>query len=270
MTLMSGCIGRSNHDLRALRQRLMRGRERFPAEIVASANGTESHSFLTNPAIQFIYRYLTRFVVEASSVHFEREPSELRILDWGCGKGHITLLLRELGVLPLSCDMVTEKDDSAFGQSTPLVTEFGIAVVPLTDEELLPFPDASFDAVVSMGVLEHVRNDAGSLREIHRTLRPGGLFFCFFLPSTLAWTQRLAHLRGDYYHERFYSRRKISALARAAHLQVLGSWRRQLFPKNDVRYIAPGIWESLDQFLCAWTPLGWFATNLEFVARKPD
>lgn len=270
MTLMSGCIGRSNRDLRALRQRLMRGRERFPAKIVAVAKGTESHSFLTNPAIQFIYRYLTRFVVEASSEHFEREPSELRILDWGCGKGHITLLLRELGVTPCSCDLLTEQDDSSFGQTTPLLTTFGIDVLPLTHPSSLPFPDASFDVVVSMGVLEHVNDDAASLREIHRILRPRGLFFCFFLPSKLSWTQRLARLSGDFYHDRFYSKRKIAALARAADFEVLDFWHRQLFPKNNVRYTSPEAWERFDQFLCEWTPLGLAATNVEFVARKPD
>ena len=41
--------------------------------------------------------------------------------------------------------------------------------------ENLPFPDASFDAVASLGVLEYVDNLQAALRELVRVLRPGGL-----------------------------------------------------------------------------------------------
>jgi 2-polyprenyl-3-methyl-5-hydroxy-6-metoxy-1,4-benzoquinol methylase len=38
----------------------------------------------------------------------------------------------------------------------------------------LPFDDASFDAVVSMQVIEHVEEDVAFVRELQRVLRPGG------------------------------------------------------------------------------------------------
>jgi SAM-dependent methyltransferase len=42
------------------------------------------------------------------------------------------------------------------------------------DLERLPFEDASFDRVLCVHVLEHVRDDAAALLELHRILRPGG------------------------------------------------------------------------------------------------
>lgn len=48
------------------------------------------------------------------------------------------------------------------------------------DEDRLPFADASFDLVVSMGVLDQVDDLPGALTLIRRTLRPDGLFLgCF-------------------------------------------------------------------------------------------
>lgn len=42
------------------------------------------------------------------------------------------------------------------------------------------FADASFDIVITLDVLEHVERPEDAVREIHRTLRPGGLFLATF------------------------------------------------------------------------------------------
>jgi ubiquinone/menaquinone biosynthesis C-methylase UbiE len=60
-----------------------------------------------------------------------------------------------------------------------------------------------------VGVLEHVPNDQASLSEIVRVLKPDGLFFCFFLPTTLSWTQKVAHMRGNDYHDRLYDEKMV-------------------------------------------------------------
>ncbi len=44
--------------------------------------------------------------------------------------------------------------------------------------ELLPFKDASFDAVISIAVLEHVKDPFRSASEITRVLKPGGELIC--------------------------------------------------------------------------------------------
>lgn len=47
--------------------------------------------------------------------------------------------------------------------------------------ERLPFKDASFDAVLSLAVLEHVRDPFACAAEIQRVLKPGGLL-CAVVP----------------------------------------------------------------------------------------
>ncbi len=51
-------------------------------------------------------------------------------------------------------------------------------VSPLADVKMdiheMPFDDGRFDAVLCNHVLEHVDDDAQSMREIHRVLKPGG------------------------------------------------------------------------------------------------
>lgn len=55
----------------------------------------------------------------------------------------------------------------------------------LVRAESLPFPDASFDVVISTLVLCTVEDLAGSLEEVRRVLRPGGEF------------RFIEHVRGD-------------------------------------------------------------------------
>ncbi|MBI2745591.1 MAG: class I SAM-dependent methyltransferase [Burkholderiales bacterium] len=218
-----------------------------------------SHRFLGG-ATQGCYVRMVHLLVAAYRAQ-QREPATVRVLDWGAGKGHISYLLRKSGFDVTSCDLKSSTDDSAFNQETPIIDEQSIQVIPLLDDCALPFEDASFDLVVSFGVLEHVRDDRCSLKEIRRVLKPGGLFFFAFLPYWLSWTQRLAHLRGNRYHPILYSVQGMRELARVSGFRVDRVWHGQLFPKNfwpDSNAI-----ERLDRFLTSRTPVKYFATNLE-------
>jgi SAM-dependent methyltransferase len=204
------------------------------------------------------------------SEHVLEHPfGALSVLDWGCGKGHVSKLLRDLGPGSLrSCDLASDEEDSAFGQDTPLIREFNIPVTPLDHEYKLPYPDATFDVVLSVGVLEHVANDLASLAEIGRVLRPKGMFFCFNLPTSLSWTQKLSHMRGNLYHDRLYDERHIREMLSLVEFDLLDLWYRQMLPKNSVHYPMFRLWERIDQFITFYSPLRVFATSIEFVASR--
>lgn len=234
-----------------------------PAALLEIARQHGSHQFLTNASGCQPYLYLSRYVAEFCVDYWQQPPEQIQILDWGCGKGQVTYLLRERGFVPISADIPDGEP------SRPILEKFGLPWVALDHPYRLPFADETFHALVSFGVLEHVPDDQASLHEIRRVLRPGGVFFCFDLPRWASWIMRLAHLQGNFYHDRLYTLSGVKKLLTVAGLEIRDSWVRQVFPKNRVRYPFPAWFERLDQWLCAHTPLAYLATSLEFVAVRP-
>jgi ubiquinone/menaquinone biosynthesis C-methylase UbiE len=95
-------------------------------------------------------------------------PTEgLRCLDLGSDNGVVSLLLRQGGGRWASADLTDEAVEAIRG----LVHDD----VHLTDGRTLPFPDAEFDRVVIVDMLEHVPDDRVFLAEVARVLKPGGL-----------------------------------------------------------------------------------------------
>jgi SAM-dependent methyltransferase len=95
---------------------------------------------------------------------------EGRCLDLGCGTGVHLPLLRELGWrvtgVDISADMLRRARERA-APDCDLVR---------ADLSVLPFPDALFDAAVSILVHTDVDDYAAVLNETARVLRPGGRF----------------------------------------------------------------------------------------------
>lgn len=60
-----------------------------------------------------------------------------------------------------------------------------------------PFDDGAFDLVITQDVLEHVPDPQRALREIERTLRPGGRHIFTVPRSTTATTTARAERRGE-------------------------------------------------------------------------
>src|SRR5207247_5038574 len=96
-----------------------------------------------------------------------------RVLDLGCGRGGVVeLFWREVELAAgLDPDSPSLTDHRAPGM--PVIRGVG---------ERLPFIDESFDLIVCLWVLEHLPDPAAMLREVHRTLRPGG-HFVFLTPN---------------------------------------------------------------------------------------
>ncbi len=95
-----------------------------------------------------------------------------RILDAGCGGGGMPLSLAEEAAEVIGIDPAERFQDAG----VRLGRERGIRNLhfALADGMALPFPDRSFDLVLSHAVIEHVADAPLYLRECARVLAPGG------------------------------------------------------------------------------------------------
>ena len=252
-----------------LRKRVFSTEFKMDVEFVRNLDPKDKgFNYLRNPVIQNIYNYQIDYVLNLSRKWLKKQS--LSILDWGCGRGYVSYLLRKRENLNVvSCD-VNAGVTSAFGSNSPIFSLGNINLIELKHDYILPFDNSTFDVVLSFGVLEHVPNTLESLREIRRILSPNGLFFCFYLPYKLSYTQRISHIKGDWYHKILYWKKDIKKLLEEADFNLLDIWHRALLPKIS---LVPPIYhkiEKIDNWLCNYSLLKYIATNIEFVAYKKD
>jgi ubiquinone/menaquinone biosynthesis C-methylase UbiE len=172
----------------------------------------------------------------------------VQLLDLGCGTGaNLRFFCGHIG----SGGRVTALDYS------PLALDFAkqaIRDLPVSllrgDALKLPFPDAGFDIVSMLDVLEHLRDDDVALREVHRVLRPGGHLVWSVPAYKKLWSRHDVALQ----HYRRYERLELQQLLKRHGFQIrrlsfamspmpaiAWAWRRLVLPfKKDVQTVENG------------------------------
>jgi SAM-dependent methyltransferase len=198
----------------------------------------------------------------------DRAPG--RVLDWGCGYGQVTALLRSKGVETIAFDY---REGLPAPTRAPLERFPEIEAHLSPDPVVLPFDDDTFDTVLSCGVLEHVPFPDESLEEIRRVLRSGGTFYVTNLPNRYSYTERIARLLGFYYHgrlpdDRVYTKASIHRLL-DRHGFTLEEFRRVHMLPLTFGGPARPIW-AISRALEHIPVLNLVATSLELVAVSAD
>ena len=135
-------------------------------------------------------------------------PPAARILDAGCGSGrNMVELARYGGVTGIELSET----------SVALARQRGAGEVVSGSVLEMPFADASFDLAVSLDVIEHLEDDLGALRELRRTVAPGGALLVTVPAYQWLWS---GHDEINHHHRR-YTRRSLQRTAERA------GWRQQ-------------------------------------------
>ena len=157
------------------------------------------------------------------------------VLDVGSGFGRHVYECARRGARVVALDhatdeVITTRDTLAAMVATGEITPDRLKGVLRADAQALPFPDDTFDVVITSEVLEHIQDDVAAIGEMVRVLRPGGRFAATVpaqFPETVNWK-----LSDEYHapkvpggHVRIYSRSELSAKLSAAGLSVDGYHR---------------------------------------------
>ena len=197
---------------------------------------------------------------------------EGRILDWGCGYGQMTYLLRNRGLAVVAYEVAKRPNIDKL----PLFSNLDI--VYSQEKSLLPFDDECFDAVLSSGTLEHVLNMGASLGEIRRVLKSTGIFFIYGLPNRHSYVEWLNDRLGISHPLRF-SLAEIRSLLHEHGFSMARVSHAKMIPSNLVGFLSPlnRIYDSLyrvllavDGSLAKVPMLNRFSTQLEVVALKEE
>lgn len=127
----------------------------FPFDFLTEEDERNIESLQPPPFKQFVERYLI--------------PG-MAVAEIGCGPGRGTLFMARRGFDPVAVDL-------SFGSLQLARRRAPEAGYVCATNLRLPFADASFDAVISDGVIHHTPDPYRSFSENARILRPGGVFY---------------------------------------------------------------------------------------------
>ena len=101
-------------------------------------------------------------------------PGE-HVLDLGCGAGTDTLVAAQM-IGPEGKVTGIDMTPEMLAKARASVGEMALENVEIAqgEAESLPFPDGSFDVVISNGVIDLIPDKDAVFSELHRVLRPGG------------------------------------------------------------------------------------------------
>jgi ubiquinone/menaquinone biosynthesis C-methylase UbiE len=178
---------------------------------------------VNSPVRIFVQRLIIKWIKSVTRI----DP-EARVLEIGCGRGAgAGLILDEFNPAMLH----------AFDLDHQMILMAGRYLTPAHQEKIslyvgdalmLPYRDGVLDVVFGFGVLHHLPDWQGGLKEIARVLKPGGIYFLeeFYPQFYQNFLARRIFLHPE--QNRFYSQDLHQALIDEG-FRILGRLEQKLF-----------------------------------------
>jgi ubiquinone/menaquinone biosynthesis C-methylase UbiE len=193
--------------------------------------------------IGFFYRKFIRFEVNRYQASYELlSSSGEKLLDVGCGDGDFIFMVRNKFRECYGVDVSAQRIEKAKEKAKEFRGHEKFHFFECDVDEGLRFSDNFFDSVTCIAVLEHVFNPPNLVKEIHRVLKPGGIFLVQ-VPN-IAWmpyriqlmfgqlpTTGGVYLGADWEHLHNFTQQSISLLLREAGFQIKGIFCSGIFAK---------------------------------------
>lgn len=109
-----------------------------------------------------------------------------KVLDYGCGSGEIISALKDCGIDAYGCEIFYEASKAR--EKVPKSFLKNGTIKHMESIYKIPFPEDSFDIIISNMVLEHVKDLDATLKEFKRVLTKEGLIISLF-PSKESWRE---------------------------------------------------------------------------------
>jgi len=181
-------------------------------------------------------------------------PPGSTVLDLGCGSGVMAARLTEHGYTAYGLDLAEPMVRHA--RHLCASDQFAVA-----DVDHIPFPDNTFDAVLSLGVLQFLEAEQRALREMWRVLRPGG-HAVIALPSGSSPLQRMDLLILGVVNVLKY---RLRGTRRPAPEPAAVIDRRKFSRRRWLRLLGQANLEP-EAWIChGW---GWFESPLAFLVQR--
>lgn len=151
--------------------------------------------------------------------------SAQRVLEIGCGTGNLALLVKR--IRPQLEVVGLDPDPKALARASRKASRAGLGLkLDRGFADQLPYPDATFDRVLSALMFHHLEPDlrVASLREARRALRPGGSFHLVDFGGSshdlhgLASIARRSHTLRDNWDDRIPALMREAGLADPAEI----------------------------------------------------
>ena len=170
-------------------------------------------------------------------------PATGKVLDWGCRHAPDACLLSaddDFDLTIYGCDVVEPDRYKIFHSAAELQYKV------LDHEYALSYENATFDAVIAAGVLEHVPMEYESLKELSRVTKPGGVLVITFLPNSRSLHELRArrsttsrHTPGVAHHLRTYQLKTVRRALQACGFEVEQIGYQTHFDLLDLEPFAP-------------------------------